>query len=341
MADQVIGAGVIGLGFIGRIHVQAYQNAAAAGLPCRLVAVCDADPANLTGAAVTGGNLGHIAQRQLFDRSQVHGCTDSDEVLANPAVQLVSICTYTDTHVDLAIKALAAGKHVIVEKPVASSSAHVQRLADAAKTFRGLCMPAMCMRFWPGWDWLRDCVKNGQLGNALSATFQRLGSTPPWGSGFYADISRSGGAMLDLHIHDADFIHWCFGPPEAMITRGSLMHLTTQYTYKDGPAHVTAEAAWDLAPSAGFRMKYVVNFERATADWDLSRTPTLMLHDADGSRAMELSPLTAYDHEVRHIISAIAEGRTKLRATLEDAVQVMKLIEAEHCSLESGMIAAL
>ena len=119
------------------------------------------------------------------------------------------------------------------------------------------------------------------------------------------------------------------------------MHLSTHYRFTNGPAHMSAEGAWDLTPCAGFRMKYLVNFERATADWDLSRTPTLMLHDANGSRALELSPLTAYDLEVRHFVSAIAEGRSQLRATLDDAVDVMKLIEAERRSLETGEVVRL
>jgi predicted dehydrogenase len=341
MAESVIGVGVIGLGFIGRIHVQAYQHAASAGLPCKLVAVCDADATRLTGDVFTAGNLGDITQQRLFDPSSVRGFTAVDELLAQPGVNLVSICTHTDTHVELAIKALAAGKQVLVEKPVAGSSAEVQRLAEFAKRAGRLCMPAMCMRFWPGWDWLRDCVVDQRFGRVRSATFQRLGSIPPWGGGFYADLSRSGGAMLDLHIHDADFIHWCFGPPKAVVTRGSLMHLTTVYTYKDGPGHVTAEAAWDLAPAAGFRMNYLVNFERATADWDLSRTPPLLLHNAEGSRTVELSSLTAYDHEIRQLIEAIAEGRSDLRATLDDAAQVMRTIEAERRSLETGTIIAM
>jgi predicted dehydrogenase len=341
MAERTIGVGVIGLGFIGRMHVQAYQDATSAGFPCRLLAVCDADQSRVGGQTAAAGNLGGSAGRQLFDPSHVRGFTSPDELLAQPDIDLVSVCTWTDTHVDLAIRSLAAGKHVLVEKPVARTSAEVQRLRNTARDSGTLCMPAMCMRFWPGWDWLRDRIIDQQFGRVVSATFQRLGSVPGWGDGFYADVNRSGGAMLDLHIHDSDFIHWCFGAPEAVSSSGSLMHLTTHYTFAHGPAHVTAEGAWDLAPAAGFRMKYLVNFERATADWDLSRTPPLIVHDANGSQAIELSSLTAYDIEIRDFVNAIAQGRSDLRATLDDAVQVMKLIEAERRSLETGEIVRL
>src|SRR3954468_21614645 len=121
-----IGVGVIGLGFMGQIHVRAYQSAAADGLPCELRAVCDPDSARLTGHPSAAGNLGPGPGAQpLFDPAHVRGHTDADSLLADPSINLVSICTYTDSHVDLALRALRAGKHVLVEKPVAIGAAAV------------------------------------------------------------------------------------------------------------------------------------------------------------------------------------------------------------------------
>jgi predicted dehydrogenase len=160
-----IGVGVIGLGFMGRAHVGCYAAAARAGLPCKLVAVCDADEAKLTGDGPVSGNLetGAKAER-LFDPREVRAYRRAEELLADPHVGLVSICTHTDYHVDLASRRCNAGKHVLVEKPVALRSADVRRLADAARSAKTLCMPAMCIRFWPGWDWLHARVKDGALG---------------------------------------------------------------------------------------------------------------------------------------------------------------------------------
>src|SRR5688572_1944202 len=147
--------GILGLGFMGRIHIQAYQAAQRDGFPCRLLAVADPNPDRRAGHPPAVGNLGGPAPERLFDPSQVRGYSTPEELLADRDVQLVSICTYTDSHVDLALKALAAGKHVLLEKPVALRSAEVKRLADTARSAKTICMPAMCMRFWPGWDWLK------------------------------------------------------------------------------------------------------------------------------------------------------------------------------------------
>jgi predicted dehydrogenase len=341
-AAKPIGIGVIGLGFMGATHIRAYHAAAAAGFPCRLAAVSDASVERLSGAMANAGNLGAGLADWLFDAALVHAHADAADLIADDSVDLVSICTYTDSHVDLAVAAMSAGKHVLVEKPVARNSRDVERLAVAARRTGRLCMPAMCMRFWPGWDWLRDRIADGSLGAVRSATFQRLGSQPGWAQAFYGDLARSGGALLDLHIHDADFIHWCFGWDGAAVTvstTGSPRHLTTQYRFAGGPAHLTAEAAWDLAPNAGFRMRYLVNFDRATAEFDLMRSPQLMVHDGAGSRAIELAATTGYDGEVRHILSAIRDGRTDLAATLDESIKVMRMLEAEQASMESGTVA--
>ena len=94
---------------------------------------------------------------------------------------------------------------------------------------------------------------------------------PGGGGGFYEDDSRTGGALVDLHIHDADFVRWVFGAPDELRSTGTTAHVTTLYRYLDGPAHVVAEGGWDHSPGAPFKMRYVVVFDEATADFDLGR----------------------------------------------------------------------
>jgi predicted dehydrogenase len=301
----MIGVGILGYGFMGKTHAQAY---AASGLGCRVVAVCDRKPASLPGT-------------RHFTRAA--------DLLADPEVRLVSICTPTDTHVELATAALRADKHVLLEKPVALDPAPVRELARLADAQGLLCMPAMCMRFWPGWDWLRDRVREQTYGRVLSATFRRLAPMPAWGGGFFADTKRSGGMLYDLHVHDTDFVTWCFGRPSGVATHGSEVHLTTAYRFADGPPHVTAEGAWDLAPGAGFRMEYLVVCERATLEFVHGREQPLVVYGAQRGEPVPLPPGTGYDAEVREIVTAIASGRRELRATLREAADVLEVLRLE------------
>jgi predicted dehydrogenase len=336
---QIIRAGVIGLGFMGATHARAYQSAATAGAGCTLAAVADKNPERLTGRVNAAGNLDTGASgERLFDPALVTGYATPDELLADDSIDLVSICTHTDSHVPIALDALRAGKHVLVEKPVALTSRDVRELAEAAYRSGRLCMPAMCMRFWPGWAWLKRAIDERTYGPVRSAFFERLGSLPDWGGGFYADTTRSGGALMDLHIHDADFVHWCFGPPDEVVCAGSPMRVTALYRYSRGPAHVVAQGGQDCSPGFPFRMRYLVAFESATADFDIARASPLLLHASGRSEPVTLEPLSGYDAQVRHLVGAIRSGKRidQLAATIDDALAVTRMLEAELESCRTG-----
>lgn len=321
--------GVIGLGFMGRTHLRAYAKANASGAPCAIVAVCDARLKDRSRAGPEArGNLESADDGPLYDPAATAEFTDPDELFARGDIDLVSICTPTDTHVELAGRALAAGKHVLVEKPVALDEAGVRALIAARDRARRLCVPALCIRWWPAYDWLRERVRDGSLGAVRSATFTRLGSRPAW-SGFYADASRSGGALFDLHVHDADLVAHLFGPPRAVTSAGAIDRLATIYHYAAGPALALAEGGW-LAGGLPFRMRYLVEFEGSAADFDLARDPPLLVCDASGQRPVPLSPETGYEAEVRAMVRAALGDPGGLVATLEDALLTTRLLLAER-----------
>jgi predicted dehydrogenase len=327
---------------MGQRHVLAYNAAAREGYPCKLVGVCDPDPARLTGRPGNAGNIGAAESEALFEPALVRATTNFDDLLRDPGVEVVSVCTYTDTHVDLALRALAAGKHVLVEKPVATSSVDVERLAAAAREANRVCMPAMCMRFWPGWDWLRWAIRTGRYGALRSASFTRGGARPGW-TGFYADYTRSGGPMFDLHVHDVDVLSWCLGTPASVACSGDASHFTTLYRFEAGrfgrpaaPVHVSAECGWDYAATGGFRMKYTAVFEHATAEFDLARVPALLLHTKESSGAVELPPGTGYDGEVRHLVELLASGGQRPIASIEEAAGVIRVLEREREAMAGG-----
>ncbi len=360
---EPVGIGVIGLGFMGRTHIEAYEAARRAGYNCRLVAVCDRDLKRRESLA-DGSTVGErsslpsqgAAGVPTSELKSVRTYAEPSELLNDGAVDLVSICTYTDTHAELAIRALEAGKHVLVEKPVALRSADVRRVAGAAAGSKTLCMPAMCMRFWPGWTWLKQQIDTQALGPVRSVVFGRLAAAPTWAADFYGDRSRSGGALVDLHIHDADFIRFCFGDPDAVVSTGSIDHVTTLYRYADGPTHVVAEGGWIPAPGFQFRMRYLAVFDTATAEFDSSRDPPLLLtrgrQAGPASRLatsklarqpaphraepVPLETLSGWDGEIRVLLDAILKGRDNPSVTMEDAVKVGELLEAELRSLETG-----
>jgi predicted dehydrogenase len=322
---------VCGLGFMGRTHLAAYAAAAAAGFPNRLVAVADRNAERRAGRLGGGGNLPTGEERAAFDPGEVRAYAHPEELAEDAHIDLVSICTPTPTHVALAERCLLAGKHVLIEKPVALESASVRRLAAVAASTGRLCMPAHCMRFWPGWSELAAALRAGRLGRVRSAIFRRLAARPSWSPGFYGDIGKTGGALFDLHVHDADFVRLCFGEPRALFVRGGRDHLAVAYDV-DGPPLVLAEGGWDLPANHPFEMAYEVVGERETWRYELTSSgPRLEIfgaEDAPGSppRLMPLATETGYELEVRALLAAIAAGQPA-PVGLEEAVGTIALLE--------------
>jgi predicted dehydrogenase len=329
------GVGIIGLGFMGRMHISAYEKVPHA----KLVAIADQD-AKRAGGDFSGawGNIAGAVEK--LEMTGIAGTTDFNTLINNPDVHLVDICVPTPAHEPLAAAALAAGKHVLCEKPLALDSASAQRMADAAARAKGFFMPAMCMRFWPQWAWLKQAVDDGRYGKVLGATFRRVASMPP---GWFSNGALSGGGILDLHVHDTDFVFHLFGKPSGVFSRGYTKtsgktdHIVTEYLYDGGPALISAEGSWCMADGFSFTMRYTVNFERATADFDISRDPVLVVN-ADGKSDPVTLPGDGYEGELTYFIDCIRAGRRPARVTAADAVEGLRILEAEQRSLESGRI---
>ena len=337
----MVNVGVVGLGMMGVMHINAYNKLDNA----RLVAICDQDAARASGDLSGAWSNLEMDDSNALDMSIIQGTTLLEEILAMDQVDLIDICVPTPFHQVVIQAALAAGKHVICEKPLALTSTAAAEVAKLVHESKGMFMPAMCMRFWPQWAWLKEVVAENRYGKVVSATFRRMASMPP---GWYSQGQESGGALLDLHIHDTDFVCSLFGRPDGVYSRGysktsgAVDHITTQYIYsgKDSPSIVSAEGGWCLADGYGFTMRYTVNFEEATADFDIGREHQLLLHHAGQSDEIDLEG-DGYTGELQYLINCIELGQQPERVTVDDATLCIQVIEAERKSLETGDVVKL
>lgn len=326
--------GVIGLGMMGATHLDAYAKHPGA----RVVAVAERNEDLRHGRRRAAGNIEGQAQGNAqLDAARKYA--EGMELIEDPDVDLVDICLPTPLHLEYAAAALKAGKHLLVEKPLARTAADAFALADLAAQAPGVAMPAMCMRFWPGWDWLKEAVDDRRFGRVLAAHFRRVSSHPQ--GRFYADGDASGGALLDLHIHDTDFVQYCFGTPDAVFSRGyshitsATDHVATHYLYKDGPM-VTAEGGWAMTAGFPFTMQYTVNFEQATAAFDIAADPKLRVTRGGRTEAVELPGTMGYEHEIGYVLRCIAANEKPKRVTLRDAAASVAITEFELASIRSG-----
>jgi predicted dehydrogenase len=260
---------------------------------------------------------------------------------------MVDLCTPTPLHPEQAIASLRAGKFVFCEKPLARTSAAGQEVLQAEAASGRFLMPAMCMRFWPGWSWLKQAVEQQTYGKVLAARFGRLSEMPFWSKqGTYTGGNDLGGALFDLHIHDVDFVQFLFGKPERVFASGvigaggSIDHVVAQYIYPGGPA-VAAEGGWLMAK--GFNMFYTIHCERATLDFDLGRGTDALRVVETGKEPRVVPPESAdgYAHETAYVVDCVRRGIRPTTVTARDAVVDLQICEAEEKSVKSGQVVAV
>lgn len=319
---------------MGRTHIAAFNRAA----HCQVVAVADRNRVRLTGDGEGEGNFDTGVGERLFDPGEISTCEDAMELIDHPDVELVSVTTPTPTHRELALAVVRSGRHLLVEKPVDLDPAVILEISEAARESGVLAMPAHCMRFWPAWAWMKNQIDLQTFGPVLRATFTRTGAAPGWNPSFYLDDQKSGGAIVDLHIHDADFVVHCFGTPTAVRSTGSRRLVKTKYEFDGGP-EVTAIGGWLEPPDAPFTMRAEIECEKGTIRFDLAKNPEVEVALPDGS--VEYFPEaslegTGYDGEIRVLLEAIRRGDTSPPVRLEDAALTASVLQAEIESVDRG-----
>lgn len=331
----MIKVGIVGFGFMGRMHYRCWN--AIKGF--KVTALCDANPQAFTSSAAAEGNIAGAAD--TIDFSSLKTFSKFDELLSSGATDVLSITLPTHMHPDFTIKALAAGRHVLCEKPMALTVEDCDKMIDAAKKSGKLLQIGQCIRFWPEYAVTREIVKSEKYGKVRAADFIRFSPLPSWNtSSWFTDEKRSGGMPLDLHLHDSDFIQHMFGMPDAVFssTDPEVIHMSTSYLYKDGPA-ITADANWHIAPKYGFKMSFMIILEKATIAYDCTQKPTLKIYPNDGEPfTPELAPGDGYSQEIEYFGKKIMGKPVEELITLEQARNTISLVLTEKESAKKHAV---
>jgi predicted dehydrogenase len=334
MSDHPVNVAVVGLGFMGTVHLRAYlQNPAA-----RVVAVCGQTRLPVNGLlSGVSGNI--LTSDSIHLGSDVKAYREFEELLADPDIELVDICTPMSLHAEQSIAALKAGKHVLCEKPIARTSASAKEIVQASQSAKGFFMPAMCMRFWPGWSLLKRVVEEKTYGKIQAARFSRLSEMPAWSQQTFSQQADTGGALFDLHIHDSDFVQFLFGRPKSISSTGterenSIDQVATKYIFPDGP-EVSAEGSW-LRPR-GFKMSYELRCERATLEFESERGVGALRIFENGKEPRTIPTSgDGYTEEISYMLACIRSGKRPTLVTAEDGLRALELCEAEEKSVRNG-----
>lgn len=322
--------GLIGFGFMGRMHFDNYERLMNEGKNVQLVAICDLRIEELKHSKA-GGNM--ATDKEVYDLSNYRLYEQIEDMLAAEELDIIDITLPTPVHAELTCSLLERGYHVVCEKPAARTSLEATKMAEtAAKTGKKLLI-GQCLRFWPAYEVLKEAVDSGMFGQATSGYFFRGSGAP---AGWFMNAEQSGGCLLDMHIHDTDMIQWLFGKPKKVSTLGKNVvsdsgfdTVSTNYYYEDGKV-INAQADWTLEGDHGFEMTYRVNFERGNIVFKNGEV-RVNPNDAPGY-APELSQDTGYYRELVYFLHAIEQNTAIEVTTPESAALTLEIIEAEEQS---------
>lgn len=335
----MIRVGLIGAGFVGRNHFNQYEKLA--DRAC-VVAICDADADRRAGDwSKVGGNLADV-QGTKRNLGTIQPYTQWQQLLADPDVDMVDICAPTFLHRDITVAALKAGKHVLCEKPMAIS---VQQCDEMIAAAQPACrfMIAQCVRFWPEYVWLKRMFEAGTYGRLRALDLRRQAGVPAYSlDNWINNPELSGGAILDLHVHDVDYAVYLLGKPRSVFaqgyqrTGGGIDRVHAAWNY-EGDTVVQLEGAWDLHSGFTFNMGFTAVFEHASVVWDSKSGSPLTVYSRDQEpRTPELPGQDGYYGEIEHFLTCVENDIDPSISTPQQSRTAVAIALAEKESAISG-----
>jgi UDP-N-acetylglucosamine 3-dehydrogenase len=315
--------GVVGAGFISKAHLNAYAKMQ--GVEVRGVA--DLDPGSAAAGAAMVGAKPYASYEDL---------------VAAEDVDAVDFCLPTFLHREAATKAARDGKHAILEKPIARTLEDAEAIIESFSGSEGRLFVGHVLRFFPEFVRIREMARDGDLGTVgVIRTTRRSPMLTGWGD-WYADWGRSGGALVDLVIHDFDFLRWSFGEVERVYARGlggreynRLDYALTTLRFSGGEiAHV--EAHWGYPGPFNFSIEVAGSDAMVTLD---SRDPapvTLAGGPVGGGESPDVATgKSPFQTELEHFLGCIESGGEPL-VSGEDAYEALRIALAASESLSTG-----
>ena len=318
---------IVGAGHMGKVHGAAYAEMPTA----ELVAIMD---------------IRREAAQELASSLGAKAFTDFDEMLRSANPDVIDVCVPTPSHKEYVIKAAEAGKHVVTEKPMARTLEDCRQMIEATERAGVTFMVAHVLRFFPEFAAAKVQIDAGAVGNPAVVRTSRGGSFPSADRDWYANFDLSGGVVLDLIIHDFDWLRWTFGEPERVYAKGlverkikRLDYALVTIRFKSGViAHV--EGTW--ANPAGFAVEFELAGDGGMLDFHSDAATPLAIARASADEkgpgvTVPGSPTaeSPYFLELQHFIDCVENG-AKPSITPEDGLRAVEISLAALESIRTG-----
>jgi UDP-N-acetylglucosamine 3-dehydrogenase len=275
--------------------------------------------------------------------------TDLGAAIEDPEIDLVDVCLPTPLHREVTERALAAGKHVFLEKPIALTLEDADAIVAAAERSEVLFMVGLVLRFWPEYVELQRRLAARELGRPLAVSTHRLSPPADWNE-WMGDASQSGGVPVDLLVHDFDQMNWLLGEPRRVYARAPVPGHVLAVVEYDG-AHGLAEGSMAMPRSYPFSSNVRVLCDGGVAEYGFSAAPAedggnigasaaprgLRLYPADGDPVtVPVESADPWGPEIEYFVACVEQGRRPEQGTADQARKALAVSLAAARSLESG-----
>ena len=320
--------GIVGVGFMGTTHAAGWAET----------------PAEIVGfTAETQQEAGNISKQY-----STNVYPSLEEML--PDVEVVDLCSPTHLHYEMALKAAAAGKHIVCEKPLARTTKQAREILMACQKAGVQLLVAHVVRFFPEYALAHSAVVQGQIGRPGVIRLHRGSYRPKKPAGnWFLDEVKSGGILMDLMIHDYDYARWIAGDVETVYARRvTELHLDAPVDYglvilghRSGAlSHIAG--AWAYPPPT-FRTHLEIAGDRGLIEFDSDGTAPIqnLILKKGGADAPDValpsSPVSEspYTTQIREFYSALADGKSA-RVSAADGLAAVQIAEAAIQSAHSG-----
>lgn len=326
--------GIWGCGGISSFHRRAYDCLEKNGFDVKLVALCDINEKNFNNETKINISSGNKVPLPVIKNCY----TDIDEMFEKEELDIVDICLPTFLHKRACIKALKRGLNVLVEKPMTLSSEDCDEILCVAENSEGKLMVGQCVRFMKHYSFLKEIVEKKKYGKLISAEFSRLSQYPAWRNAKSKE-QKEGGVILDMHIHDIDFVQYLFGIPKEICAisadnQSSCDAVSTLFKYDD--FFVNIKADWSLPQSFEFTSPWRIVFENAALCFD-GKNKIVLYKDGESKILNEIEITKDYFiEEIAYFVDVVKNNMDNSLNPPESSAVSVKLSEIIYESAALG-----
>lgn len=303
---------------------------------------------DIDGISLAGVSGASSASRDRLAKAfGVPAFATAEALISDPRIDVVDICLPTFLHAEYVCKAATAGKHVVCEKPLALTRSEAQVMAAAVQAAGIHFMVAQVVRFWPEYVAIKRLLNDGVLGRPLAVYAARLHDNGQ--AAWMRDPEKGGGAALDLHIHDLDFLYTLFGVPQSVhavgqkIESGVWDHVYTTLQYDTVQA--VAEASYLLPRGWPFTTEFrlvgdaaAVTYRAVAAMGGREPSAELILYRPGlPPERLTCPPADPYQAQLAYFVDLLRQDKPP-GAQIEEALQVLDIALAVQSSLAEGTV---